>query len=55
MSRRILALGLPIAFPVALLLSACGGGSSADTSPSPGADGGPLRVVAGFYPLAYAA
>lgn len=55
MSRHILALGLPIAFPVALLLTACGGGSSSDTSPSPGADGSPIRVVAGFYPLAYAA
>ncbi|MFZ4511582.1 MAG: metal ABC transporter substrate-binding protein [Candidatus Nanopelagicales bacterium] len=37
---------------LALGLSACGGSGSADSSPTPGA---PLRVVAGFYPLAYAA
>ena len=55
MSRRIFTMTLPIAFPVALLLTACGGGTSSDTSPSPGADGSPIRVVAGFYPLAYAA
>ena len=35
-----------------LALAACGGSGSADSSPTPGA---PLRVVAGFYPLAYAA
>lgn len=37
---------------LALTLAACGGSGSADSSPTPGA---PLRVVAGFYPLAYAA
>ena len=37
---------------LALALAACGGSGSADNSPTPGA---PLRVVAGFYPLAYAA
>jgi zinc transport system substrate-binding protein len=37
---------------LALGLSACGGSGSADSSPTPGT---PLRVVAGFYPLAYAA
>ena len=37
---------------LALALAACGGSGSADSSPTPGA---PLRVVAGFYPLAYAA
>jgi zinc transport system substrate-binding protein len=37
---------------LALALSACGGSGSADSSPTPGT---PLRVVAGFYPLAYAA
>jgi zinc transport system substrate-binding protein len=37
---------------LALALAACAGSGSADNSPTPGA---PLRVVAGFYPLAYAA
>lgn len=40
------------ALAASLLLSACGGGSSDSSSPTPGS---PLRVVAGFYPLAYAA
>lgn len=39
---------------LALVLSACGG-SASDGGASPSGSGGPLRVVAGFYPLAYAA
>lgn len=39
---------------LALVLSACGG-SASDGGASPSGTGGPLRVVAGFYPLAYAA
>jgi zinc transport system substrate-binding protein len=37
---------------LALSLAACGGSGSGGSTPTPGA---PLRVVAGFYPLAYAA
>lgn len=39
---------------LALVLSACGG-SASDGGASASGTGGPLRVVAGFYPLAYAA
>ena len=42
-----------VAGSLALLLSACGGGTPDDGGGS--ATGGTLRVVAGFYPLAYAA
>ena len=43
-----------LAGALALVLSACGG-SASDSGASPSGSGGPLRVVAGFYPLAYAA
>ncbi len=43
-----------LAGALALVLSACGG-SASDGGSSPSGSAGPLRVVAGFYPLAYAA
>jgi zinc transport system substrate-binding protein len=42
---------LPVA-GIALVLAACGSGGGSNGG---GSDSGPLRVVAGFYPLAYAA
>ena len=47
-----LSLATPVLATLALVLAACGGTTPDGSDATPGA---PLRVVAGFYPLAYAA